>query len=292
MNYRAIVLSLCITCVGCSSHEGRPDVAPTSSKRDASVSVVRDVTYTPPDWPATLNADIYAPDGAGPFPAVVMIHGGGWQGRSRMDMNDTAREVARSGFVVVNISYRFAPQWRFPAQLRDVQQAVGWLRANAQSRRVDPQRIASWGYSSGAHLAALLAVTSPEDQYFVEGTRLQAVVAGGLPSDMRKYPEGPRVNALLGVSLDKDRALWRAASPVALVSSDDPPTFLYHGSFDLTVDVDHSRDMYAAVTAAHIPAELLVLRGLGHIATSVVDAPTERGINFLKHQLSGSAGED
>jgi len=278
---RYALLASMVLMTGCASHEGRPSNARIGSVGPVDVTVTRDFVYTPQGWPQELKADLYKPAGNGPFPAVVMIHGGGWEGRTREDMNEISQRVAERGYVVLNMSYRFAPTWHFPAQLQDVQQAVLWLRAHASDLNVLKNRIGAWGYSAGAHLAALAGVTSPSDKWFVEGTRVQAVVAGGTPVDIRYYKDGELTNGLTGVSYDENPGLWREASPLALVSSDDPPTFLYHGTFDVTVGVNNAHVMYEALNANNIPAELYLIRGLEHLSTFMVDSPVDNGIDFL-----------
>ena len=171
LKFLASVASLLFS--ACASHEGRPGDARPDSVEAVDVSVSRDFVYTPAGWPQALQADLYKPAGSGPFPAVVMIHGGGWKGRTRADMDEMSRQVAGHGYVVLNMSYRFAPRWHFPAQLQDVQQAVIWLRGHATELKIAEDKIATWGYSAGAHLAALAGVTGPNDKWFVEGARVQ-----------------------------------------------------------------------------------------------------------------------
>lgn len=275
----ALLLSACI------SHQGRRTTAEIDVVAPLAVQTMTDVVYTPKDWPKELTADVYKPQGAGPFPAVVMIHGGGWKGRSRDDMNDISAQVAEHGYVVMNVTYRFAPRWHFPAQLQDIQQAVLWLRGHATELKVQSDRIGTWGYSAGAHLAALAGVTGPKDKWYVEGTRIQAVVAGGTPVDLRYYKNSSLINGLTGVAYDEDPELWREASPIALVTADDPPTFLYHGTFDFTVGDDNAYAMYEALNAAGVPAELYLVRGLEHLSTFMVNSPVKHGIEFLDLQL-------
>ena len=270
---------------GCSAHVGKPEDTTSEPRARAELTVTRDIVYTPADWPQSLGADLYRPTGVESAPGVVVVHGGGWERRSRADMSALSHDVAERGFVVMNVSYRFAPKWRFPAQLADVQQGVLWLRAHAAEHGVDGERIGVWGYSAGAHLAALAGMTSPGDEHFVEGARVQAVVAGGTPVDVRQYPESPLVRGLMGVEYRDDEELWREASPVALVSNDDPPTFLYHGTFDLTVSDDNAHAMYDALRQSGVAAELYLARGQGHVSTLLLDGPVDRGIEFLDRHL-------
>jgi acetyl esterase/lipase len=214
-----------------------------------------------------------------------MIHGGGWYSRTRADMDSIAQAVAKRGYVVMNVSYRFAPRWHFPAQLQDVQRAVLWLRANATAQNVRADRIGAWGYSAGAHLAALAGMTGRGDKQFVAGARVQAVVAGGTPADLRYYKEGKLANRLMGVSYAQNPELWREASPLALVTPDDPPVFLYHGTFDFAVSEKNAHAMYEALNSAKVPAELYLIHGLEHFSTFFLDAPVERGIEFLDRYL-------
>jgi acetyl esterase/lipase len=282
---RYIFLACAALLSACASHQGQPAGAKPAKSTPVAFTVAKDVAYTPADWPARLTSDIYTPAGRGPFPAIVMIHGGGWNGRTRTDMDRYCEMAAARGYVVMNISYRLVPTARFPAQLHDVQQAVIWLRANAAKQNVRPDSIAAWGYSAGAHLATLLAMTGPGDRQFVAGSRVQAVVGGGTPVDLRFYPNGELVNGLMGVSLAKDPDLWSDASPMTVLTPDDPPTFLYHGTFDFTVAVRNAQVMYEALNQANIPAELYLVRGLEHISTFWIDAPAKESIDFLDRHL-------
>lgn len=284
MKLRVLLIVACLPLAACISHQGRPKPFVPSTLTTQTHTVQRDVTYTPPGWPAPLKADIYQPQGTGPFPAVVLIHGGGWNGRTRGDMDSIAEKVARRGYVAINVSYRLAPVWTFPAQLQDVQQAVLFLRSNATAYKVQPQRIAAWGYSAGAHLAALLGMTSPTDRLFLEGARVQAVVAGGTPVDLSYYPDGPLTKGLMGVPYLSNEARWAEASPLQLVSGDDPPVFLYHGTFDFTVGRSNAYNMFDALKRANVPTELCMVRGLEHISMFFL-SPVDRGVDFLNRRL-------
>jgi len=149
-----MVLLAGLVLVGCARHLNDPG-------RDISLPqkghvVLADQLFSPPDWPQALYADVYIPDGdsangsPAAWPAVLVVHGGGWERRSRADMTSIARRLADRGFVAVNIDYRFAPEYRFPAQLHDVQIAHRWMREETSRLRIDPDRIARLGFSGSS----------------------------------------------------------------------------------------------------------------------------------------------
>ncbi len=108
----------------------------------------------------TLLTDIWKPAGvATPTPVVVWIHGGGWQGGSHNQVPASALALLDSGISIATVGYRLSGQAIFPAQIHDVKGVVRFLRANAATYGLDPDRIACWGSSAGGHLSALLATS-------------------------------------------------------------------------------------------------------------------------------------
>jgi acetyl esterase/lipase len=264
----------------CATHVGKPDgPAPPAARHEYTLRHA--VTYTPPDWPQALQADVYVPTGAGPFPAVIVVHGGGWDRRDRSDMAGISRKLARRGYVAVNIDYRLAPAHLYPAQLDDTRAAIRWVRAQSSVLRVDPRRIAGWGYSAGGHLVALagMAEGGADDA-------LQAVVAGGTPSDLPHYPVSPIITKFIGAPFAQKRETWREASPVTHVDRGDPPVFQYHGTWDRLVYVDDAFTFKSALDAAGVPNELYLVRGAGHITLFLAGFGAEAaGIGFLDRTL-------
>lgn len=270
--------------VGCSSHVGKP-TNPAPAPISTSYDVRRDVRFTPDNWPQELLADVYVPRGAGPWPGVLLIHGGGWSSGDRDQVRNLAERLAKRGFVTFNTTYRLAPQHRFPAQLYDVQTALRWMQGHASEYRMRPERIGAFGYSAGAHLAAMLGTLSPGDS-LASTPRVVAVVAGGTPSDLTKFTGGKLVPQLLGTRLQQHPERFRSASPVSTISKDDPPFFIYHGSWDQLVPVDHAEDLHAALIKAGVRSELFILRGRGHITAFLTDGPAfEAAAEFLDREL-------
>ena len=230
---------------GCASHQPLPASQPSSTTHE--IIWQRDLIFTPADAPQALAGDLVRPAGIGPWPGLLMVHGGGWSRRSREDMASSAERFAEAGFAVFNISHRFAPAYHFPEQVRDLQQAVRWMRTQAGELHLNPDWIAGYGYSSGAHLVAMLATLSPGSELHQPGTRLQAMVLGGAPTDLRRFRGGQLIPQLLGTDFENGFATYALASPVTHLSADDPPVFLYHGALDALVDADYAREFAVAI---------------------------------------------
>lgn len=231
-----------------------------------------------------LTLDAYLPKGPGPFPAVLVIHGGGWSARRPGDMTGISRTLARRGYVALNVTYRLAPENLYPAAVDDVREALRWARREAAALKLDPARVGAWGYSAGAHLAALLGVESGED--IGAQDRVQAVVAGGIPVDFEVWPKSPIVTPFIGKTFAEAPDVWRAASPLNHVTPDDAPFFLYHGTKDTLVEPAQSERMAAAIEKAGVRHELFLVKGRGHIGAFVFDrGATAKAIAFLDATL-------
>jgi len=284
----SLLLIFALAATGCHVHLGaQPALVAMaeSTNRYPIADELRNLVYSEPDWPQSLRADLYLPQKRGPLPVVLMIHGGGWANRSRDDMTSISLDLAHRGYAVMNLDYRFAPQYTFPAQLEDLQQARSWLTTNAALYQFDLNRVNAWGYSSGAHLAALLggleqqgSSADPAQQL----TRLRAVVAGGIPADLRKYSNSPVVERFMGGTRDDMPERYAEASPQYHVSADDPAVFLYHGKLDFLVKQDQPRDYYDALIAAGVDAELFLQGFRGHMTMFLFGGAAEaRAMDFL-----------
>lgn len=271
----ALLLSACASTVGKSS---APQPAPVVT----SYSITRDVVYTPTGWPQAIRADVYQPDVGGLKPAVLLIHGGGWTGPDRREqMASIAERVAARGYLVLNATYRFAPANHYPAPVDDLREALKWLRTNATRLAIDPQRVAAMGYSAGGHLAAQLGVLDG-----AANVRVQAVVDGAGPTELAKYKGGKLVPQFLGGTQQQIPKVFAEASPISHVSKDDPPVFLYQGTWDTLVPDDHSRDFKAALDAVGVHCEWFKLHGRGHITAFLNDgAAIQAALDFLDRTL-------
>src|SRR5512143_2280481 len=113
----------------------------------------------------TLMARIYQPQGAGPFPVLLDLHGGAWNNKDRTANATMDESVARSGILVVAIDLTRAPAAPYPASVQDANYGVRWLEFKAREWNGDPATIGALGSSSGGHEIELCAMR-PHDPYY------------------------------------------------------------------------------------------------------------------------------
>jgi acetyl esterase/lipase len=128
-----------------------------------------------------LMARIYQPEGAGPFPTVLDLHGGAWNGKNRTAEEPMDRALAASGVLVVAIDLTLAPEAPYPACVQDANYGVRWLKSKARSWNGDASKIGVYGSSSGGHVAELLSMRPRDPRYnaipLAEAPQLDATIA-------------------------------------------------------------------------------------------------------------------
>ncbi len=271
-------VSLASLLTGCVNFPRSVELRPRGVVGVPGFTVTKDLVYTPADWPEPVRGDLYRPRSARKAPAVLLIHGGGWTGKDgRWEMTLIARKLAQRGYVVLNVTYRLAPRWLYPAPVDDLREAVKWLRTHAVEQGIDPTRIATFGYSAGGHLAAMVG--------FLEGSEnshIRAVVAGGAPADLMLYPGGTLVPQFLGGTRKQIPQRFKEASPVNHITKNSPPTFVFHGTKDQLVPPEHAQAMLAALEKNHVAHDSYWVQGRDHIATFVFPAnAVNAAIDFL-----------
>lgn len=186
----------------------------------------------------SLRLDACVPEGEGPFPVAVLVHGGGWgSGDKLADFGALGKALTQRGIAWFSVNYRLAPEHRWPACFQDVRAAIAWVKRHAREYRCDPDRVAVAGYSAGGQLATLAAIRAEGPQ------RVQAVVglapAVELVSDSRRRGEVSKaLRDLLDLPAElDDRALKAIAaiSPAEEVRGDLPPFLIVQGTADRSV---------------------------------------------------------
>jgi alpha-L-fucosidase 2 len=217
----------------------------------------------------SLKLDASVPNGPGPFPAVIIVHGGGFTGgNKRVYVTPMFEPLTQAQFVWFSIDYRLAPQYKFPAAVEDVDRAIEYVKSHSSQYKVDAHRIALLGESAGGYMVSY-AGTQTEPKW-----RVAAVVSFYGPHnlmgeyEMRKHQgvEPGALTAFLGIKTfdDKAFALLKANSPINRVKKGLPPFLLLHGTKDDVVDYQQSVDMCARLRQAGDTCELYSVEGGKH----------------------------
>jgi acetyl esterase/lipase len=208
-----------------------------------------------------LALDLCVPAGPGPYPAALLVHGGGWSSGARAQAAQALRApLLSSGIAWVALDYRLAPRHRHPAAVEDVRSAVLWVKAHAAAYALDAGRLALVGESAGGHLVVSAAVDGGEE------ARVAAVVPFFAPVDLEADTErrgglSTSLRALFGrEEVDAEtHALLREASPLRRVRPGLPPFLLVHGTADMSVPYEQSLRLREALRGADVPCTLVTV---------------------------------
>ncbi len=149
----------------------------------AELVVQRDIRYLD-DGHARHVLDIYAPKDAKNLPVVFWIHGGGWQGGDKSDVETKPKWFVEHGFVFVSTNYRLLPEVDMSTLIRDCAKSFGWVQKHIAEHGGDPKRVLVGGHSAGAQLAAILCT---DDRYLKEVGADFSCLIGCVPVDGDTY---------------------------------------------------------------------------------------------------------
>lgn len=214
----------------------------------------------------SLKLDVYLPDGPGPHPAAIIVHGGGYTGGDkRKNVAPLFEPLVRGGFACFSINYRLAPKYRHPAPVEDIKSAIRYVRERHAEYNVDPRRLVLIGESAGGSLASLVGARNEA------GFQVAAVVSfyAAYDQEARTRAAGKLADShkLYFDLTELDGRAYRAlreASAMHYVKKGLPPFLLLHGTEDKTVALDQSVMMCDAMRKAGNRCELITLRGAGH----------------------------
>ncbi|MCY7275811.1 MAG: alpha/beta hydrolase [Phormidesmis sp. CAN_BIN44] len=244
----------------------------------------------PGDVPLTLN--LYQPLQPGKYPTIVTIYGGAWQ-RGTPDSNESfSRYMAAHGYVVVAIDYRHAPQFRFPAQLEDVNTAFAFVLDHVDDYDIDRDRIAVMGRSSGAHLAMLAA-------FQLDAPPIKAVVDYYGPVELTQgYRDPPNpdpidsratLKAFLGGTPDELPDLYRQASPYQYVTRPLPTTLLIYGGRDHIVQAKFGKALSDRLQSVGSRAVFLEIPWADHAFDAVFNGVSNQSALYYTERFLGWA---
>ena len=224
-----------------------------------------------------LLAELYEPAGAGPFPAVVDIHGGRWVGDDRFQNASIHRHLAAAGIVVAALDFRMPPAAQYPEPVADINYGIRWLKAHAREYKTEPQRVGAMGTSSGGH-QLMLNVLRPDDPRYAAwpsaaayDARVRfAIVGWGVVDPLARY----RMAHDLGLTglIEAHDKYWPSAeamaegNPQTLLAEHTgalPPLLYIQGSPDDNLTPDMAERFAAAYRTAggHVQYEHFADRG-------------------------------
>jgi alpha-L-fucosidase 2 len=245
----------------------------------AAPGIQKDVEYARPGGKPLLF-DAHVPDGLGPFPVAILVHGGGFDGGSRStNVRPLFDVLSNAGFAWFSIDYRMAPEFHFTEAMEDVDSAIRWVKANAGRYHIDPAKIVIVGESAGGFLVNYAGTHSTPE------TKVAAVVDiygpadyGELARARRAHPErfdmktidahaanGGGIHFFGVQALDAEGlAKLRTVSPIAGVHPGMPPFLCIHGTKDDQVPYEQSTGMCEAIHKAGARCDLITIDGGGH----------------------------
>lgn len=289
MNYKlfSFVVLLVVFSLSLSACGGGLSVMPGGSGTFTSVSPTHsDLAYASVSDAQKL--DLYIPEGTGPFPVVIMVHGGGFMFGDKADGAGLTGvdQLLAAGYAVASINYRLSGEAQYPAQIHDAKAAVRFLRANAATYNLNPDKFGAWGASAGGNLVALLGTTCGVEE--LEGdlgnndqsSCVQAVVDWFGPIDFLKMQEqlteagcsastddaSSPESKLVGAAIQTVPEKVALTNAMNYITPDDAPFFIQNGTADCNIPPVQNKNLADALIAVIGEDDVTYssLEGAGH----------------------------
>ncbi|RDY24269.1 alpha/beta hydrolase [Romboutsia maritimum] len=208
--------------------------------------------------------DIYLPNkGSGPFPVIVLIHGGKFSEGDKRNINGSViLEGILRGYAVISINYRLTKEDIFPSQIYDVKAAIRYIKSNSKKYSLDKNKVIAWGKGAGGYLCSLLATSSKIKELdnlkmgnSIENCDIQGVInwSGSMDfltmdSQLKESNLHPQIHSnesspesiLIGEKITKAMDLVKICSPITYISDNTPPFFIQHGKYDNKIPYQQS----------------------------------------------------
>ena len=254
-------------------------------KLDTTGTQTRDVVFIKRGEKA-LSLRLVRPQKIGKtLPVVLYFHGGAWLNGSFQKLSPVLLDLARAGIAVASVEFRSSQEAHFPAPLDDARAAVRWVKDNAKSHSLDPNRIGVYGLSTGGLLAGLLAYS---------GSSIKAACLQSAPSDLNSLngarfdwqtPSSP-LGALMGFDPKSNRDALKRASPIFYADKDAPPTLLLCGTQDDFILPSQSEALSRTLKKAGAKVQFMRYEGENHDLRGVQSEVARTVVTFFKRELN------
>ena len=228
-------------------HREFPMAVPAKDSVPKGVKAERNLVYTSlPNTPfgnRDLRLHIFRPEKQGKYPAIIMIHGGGWRSGTKEMQVPMAQMLAAKGFVAIPVEYQLSLEAKYPAAVYNIKSAIRWVRANAATYNIDTSRMAVSGCSAGGQLAMLVGLTNGVERF--EGDHgnagasstvhamidIDGVVDFLAPAslNLKRQPNSPDIE-WLGGAFETKPTTWKEASPIFWANAANPLPVLFLNS--------------------------------------------------------------
>jgi acetyl esterase/lipase len=263
-----------------------------------------DLEYLRPQDGAPLLARYYRPEGTGPFPAVLEVHGGAWTSGDRLNNVAIGEYLAAHGIVVLSVDFRMPPAVRYPETVADVNFGIRFLKANATRLATRSDLVGGLGTSSGGHLLLLNALRPRDPRYAAiplaeaDASLAFAIICWPVADPLARYKAvGERGNTRL---IEAHHQFWPSEEAMAegnpqLILErgepiDRPPVLIMQGTADDNLTPDMAANFAAAYRKACGSIAFHSFEGQPHafIARDPAAPDALRALNliadFIRHQ--------
>lgn len=234
-----------------------------------------------------LAMEIDLPQGEGPFPFMFFVHGGGWGGGTLKVYEPHSCYFASHGIAGVRISYSLMPCGATFAQVRqEIKDALQYVRAHADSLRLDVNRWGLTGSSAGAHLGAIAALDAPDCKLFI-GSYGAYDLTRSRPDN---FPSKDLCRQYLGDIIAD--TLRQASAALLIPNRPLPKMLLMHGTTDLTINVEQTRFFASELRSKHAEVEEIYYPGYEHSfinpgVTDIYESVLKKMLAFTREVLTG-----
>jgi acetyl esterase len=246
-----------------------------------------------------LMARVYQPVGAGPFPAVLDLHGGAWNTKDRHAEEPMDRALAASGLLVVAVDLTLAPEAPYPACVQDANYGVRWLKWKAASWGGDGARVGIYGSSSGGHVAELVAMRPRDERYnaiplpeapSIDGTVAYVAMRSPISDPLARFENAERLKRDAMITNNKTFFVpWDTiyeANPQLMLERREPvtlvPLLIMQGALDDNVLPSVQEKFAATYKAAGGPCQYELFENCEHEWVAKPGPQTDRAREMVK----------
>lgn len=282
------------TISACAGEEADPTVTPPRSPTSTSFPTTVSTGEAPDplvdEYRPGREANLFLPQTEGNAPLVVMVPGGGWRTANPTGLADLARALAQAGMIAVTVEVgAYEDGVTYPAPLEDIHCALAYAATRAEEAGLRPSRTVLVGHSSGAHLAALAALSHETEAKACSHPPIAADALVGLAGvyDVSRLPA--LAFLLFGVTPEEDPDLWERGNPLQHADRRPQlPALLLHGSADPLVPTSFTEAFAAALEAGGHDTTKHVVEGADHLEILRPEFSAEHIIEWIE-RLTGRA---